>query len=79
MSIQNLYVVRDDVAEKCSNIYHAVNDKVALRNHRESLEKSKYPEDFSLIRVGTFDDERGKIIPDFVLICTGLGGGNEPN
>lgn len=51
-----LYVIRDIVASKCSPVFEAVNDQVAVRMFDKTAGMSDYPCDYVLMFVGEIDD-----------------------
>ncbi|QXP08113.1 MAG: nonstructural protein [Arizlama microvirus] len=66
MNNANAYSILDTKSKIYNNPHFLINDAVAIRqfglivNDKESI-ISKYPEDFRLYRVGTFDMSTGKI------------------
>jgi len=58
----NLYTVSDSIAEDNGPIFQAVNSGVAIRQYRSILESTKYPQDFKLFHVGTWDSEKMELI-----------------
>ena len=75
--IINLYAMRDLKSDFKVPTY-AVNDVVAARNFESAVEQSNdvlftHRNDFQLYRVGSYDTDRGLIIPEDlpVLICEG--------
>lgn len=63
MSVLNVYVIRDKVAEQCGPVYTAENDGVAARGFRQAMLKVSDPLDFQLLKVGEFDTFTGKLDP----------------
>jgi len=66
--IKNVYSVYDHKACAFSNPFVAPNDNVALRSFHqaandENSEISKYPNDYSLFKLGSFNDETGSLSP----------------
>lgn len=62
---KRLYVIYDSVAEQAGPIFEAKNDGTAWRQYEQVRDKKiPTPKDFSLIRVGTFDDETLDITPE---------------
>jgi len=65
----NIYSVLDKKAKVYNNPQFLINDAVAERtfrtvvNDKESL-VSKYPEDYALYRIGTFDPATGILTPE---------------
>lgn len=60
----NIYAVYDRKAEAYMNPFHAPLDGMAIRMFSQSVNDpqtmlSKYPDDFTLYRIGTFDDQTG--------------------
>lgn len=61
-----LYVIFDSVAEKCSPVFEAVNNGVAVRHVRDMM-KDMHEDvlgDYVLWNVGVIDTETMKITPD---------------
>lgn len=63
-----LYCMRDEIAQTFGTVVQDINDDCARRNFRFGLENSKdvrnfSPEDFSLYKVGEYDDTTGEVIP----------------
>ncbi|QXP08259.1 MAG: nonstructural protein [Arizlama microvirus] len=79
MNNANAYSILDVKSKIYNNPHFLINDAVAIRqfgiivNDKESI-ISKYPEDFRLYRVGTFDMNTGKITSEInpVEIAHGL-------
>lgn len=75
--IVNLYSMRDLKSNfMAPNI--STNDAVAMRNFESAIEQSHdalftHRSDFQLFRVGSFDTDRGLLIPEElpVLVCEG--------
>jgi hypothetical protein len=65
-----LYILRDTVAEQgLGPIMQFKHDAVAVRSFREIVamkesQVGKHPEDFELVRVGSYDDETFKVAPE---------------
>lgn len=61
-----LYTIRDDVMAIYNNPFAQINDATAIRSFNNELERggpdslfSSHPADFSLYRIGYFDNESG--------------------
>lgn len=61
-SIEGLYIITDNVAEKDSPVFQERNDRTAKRQFLEVIKTVQYPSDYSLRRVGWIED--GVLIPD---------------
>ena len=62
----NLYAIKDAKAEVFADIFQLPNNAIALRKFSEACtdEKSelhKYPEDFALYLIGSYDNETGHL------------------
>jgi len=60
-----VFTVRDDKAAAYLNPFYVQNEALAIRAMRDCLGSSdhsfaKYPEDYSLYQLGTYDDAQGK-------------------
>lgn len=65
----NLYTVRDSKAGTYNKPHTAINDAEAQRGFHSAVNDpntfvNKYPEDFDLYRIGTFDVQSGKILAE---------------
>lgn len=72
----NLYSIFDQKAGTYTSPAVYVNDGVAERAFNIMLHDDQTmvyfaPEDMSLYRVGTFDDETAALDSDFYLVCSG--------
>jgi len=69
MNNASAYTILDTKSKVYNQPHFLINDAVAIRqfglvvNDKESI-ISKYPEDFRLYRVGSFDLSTGKITPE---------------
>lgn len=80
----NAYSFYDVKAGVFSHPFYVVNDEVAMRNAEQMSKQEgvlqKYPKDFQLYRIGTFDDSAGLLTPEVpaFLLCgvDQLGGSN---
>ena len=66
-----LYVIFDELAKKCSPVFEAVNDAVALRHIRDMIKTMSVHvlQDYVLMCVGDIDTKTMKITPeDFEVI-----------
>ena len=75
--VVKVYAMRDLKSEFMAPTY-STNDAVAMRNFESSIEQSHdvlftHRNDFQLFRIGSFDTEKGILIPEDlpVLICEG--------
>ena len=75
--IVNVYSMRDLKSEFMAPTF-STNDAVAMRNFESAVEQSHdvlftHRNDFQLFRIGSFDTEKGLLIPEDlpVLICEG--------
>lgn len=75
--IVNVYSMRDLKSEFMAPTF-STNDAVAMRNFESAVEQSHdvlftHRNDFQLFRIGSFDTEKGQLIPEElpVLICDG--------
>jgi len=74
--MKNIYVLHDSKAKMYHTPFYMVNDDACLRtmvdmvNNQEN-EVSKFPEDFTLFNIGTFDEETANIelLQERVTIC----------
>jgi hypothetical protein len=65
----NAYSVKDAKSGTFGNPYYAQNDALAARSFEQASNDpnttiNAYPEDFSLYRVGSFNDESGEFKPE---------------
>jgi hypothetical protein len=73
--ILNAYTIKDQKAGTYSNPYYAVNDATAIRTFKQACSDknttlNQYPEDFSLFKVGIWDDQSAEIKsldPEFII------------
>lgn len=76
MSMMNLYVVKDNLQDFKSQIFTAPNDDYMRRLIPEICKydelMTRYPNDFTLYRVGQLNFESGIITPEItpVFICS---------
>ena len=62
----NVYSIKDSKAGTFSNPYYSINDSTAIRSFEQaaadpSTTISQFPTDYSLYKLGTFDDSSGTI------------------
>ena len=73
----NVYSIKDSKAGTYSNPFYSINDSTAIRSFEQAASDptttiSQFPTDYSLYRIGTFDDSSGSIkqlddgTPEFV-------------
>lgn len=72
------FSVFDSKAKAFGTPFFASNDQVALRMFSASINSgdsyvAKFPADFTLFRVGDWDDEHGALVPVLPLVNCGLG------
>lgn len=65
--VRELYVIKDLVADEFGPVYEATNRAVALRQFRQAIAKSPYPDDFELYCIGYVDEDM-KITPEVEII-----------
>lgn len=63
-----IYAVLDKAAGFFSSVHTAQNDAVAIRSFSDAARMpdtvfNQHPEDFTLVQVGTFDDQTGQVEP----------------
>lgn len=73
-----LYSVYDAKASTYSPLFHAENHSVALRTFEQTIRSgesllSKYPGDFHLMAVGSFDSKTGIVANDGTPVDLGSG------
>jgi len=56
-----LYVLRDLIAECSGPIFEARNNGVAIRKYNELLKDNPYPAEYDLIHIGTINHETEKL------------------
>lgn len=61
--INNIYTIKDKVAEECGPLFQAVNDAVAIRSTIKVLSQAVDPADYALLRIGAYNTETGSICP----------------
>lgn len=55
-----LYTVYDQIAMESSAVFHAKADQVAIRDYIMVMRKRDNPEDFKLLKMGTYDHDTCK-------------------
>lgn len=70
----NMYSVYDETAKVYGQVFLQMSDDVAKRTLSFAVNTKEhnygmFPEDFSLFKVGVFDDQDGTITPDDTLVC----------
>lgn len=62
----NVYCIHDKKAKTYETLFCVPNNAYAIRSFSEAVNKDtpygKYPEDFELVQLGTYDQETGKIM-----------------
>jgi len=76
--IKKLYAVYDTKAKFFTNPFVAQNDMVALRLFASAVRDpatdiSKFPVDYTLFRIGEYDDEKGMLFPLLTIENLGMG------
>lgn len=73
----NVYAIRDVHTGFLSPTFE-INDAVAMRNFSHAVQQSEsvlftHASDYSLFRVGSFDSDTGRLMPEElpVLVCEG--------
>ncbi len=69
----NAYSIFDSASGAYMRPFFLLADSQALRSFTDIAtdadhEVGKHPEDYSLVRIGTFDDQTGKLHPEDVLV-----------
>lgn len=67
--IKNVYVIYDSKAEFYNQPFFIINDELALRSAMDlrqdlSTEVGRHPEDFTMFKIGTYDDTTATIDTD---------------
>lgn len=66
---QELYVIRDIVAEEFGPVYQCKNEAVAVRRYLQIIKESCVnPADYKLYRVGYITDETAELIPELYCV-----------
>lgn len=65
----SLYSLYDRIGQEYGPLFADRNDAAAIRVTRNSLEKSPFPQDFSLRCVGAVDTTTGEITPLSPVLC----------
>ncbi len=68
-----MYSVWDSKADAYIQPFFATNDKVALRMFQNACDDSahdfsRHSEDYTLFRIGTFDQQKGDLQPENVIV-----------
>lgn len=81
-----LYSIMDAKLATFGSIHQSLTDSAAVRQFADVIQDknnfiSKHPEDFSLYRIGEYDDETGNLIPSVpqALVTASSLLSNEPN
>jgi hypothetical protein len=66
--IKKIFAIYDSKAETYNNPYFALTTGAAIREFELAVQNndsmlSKYPEDYTLFEIGTFDDSTAEIMP----------------
>ena len=73
--IYNMYTVKDELTNNFKAPVLMMNDSEALRQFKGQVNNIQLwkdnPSDFSLYKVGTFDEEKGEIIPEMEKLAGG--------
>lgn len=60
-----LCVIRDKVAERCSPVFQAVNQAIALRTlERSIIAERGHPEDYDVLVLAIYDEQTSVIAPN---------------
>lgn len=67
--IKNVYVIYDSKAEFYNQPFFLINDEIALRSALDlrrdtNTEIGRHPEDFTLFKIGTYDDSTAVLETD---------------
>ncbi len=70
---KSIYSVLDTVAQEHGNLFLLKNDQLASKEFGTAVQKgdspwSKHPSDFTLMNLGEFDTETGKISQDQIKV-----------
>lgn len=73
----NVYAVKDDVSGSYNQPFLMVNDQIAVRGFKTLAEDTstdigKYPTDFSLYRLGEYDEKTGVILSNVEFLVTAI-------
>lgn len=60
---QSMYCIRDNLAEIFNKPFTQVNDYTAIRAFTTAIESEPHKDDYSLYKLGEYDDVSGEIIP----------------
>jgi len=74
----SLYSIKDNTAEYFTKMFPSPNDATALRTikntlidpNSKELEFVKNPDQFTLYKIGSFDDNTGEITPELTKMQT---------
>lgn len=73
MSLLNVYSIYDKVSNVANKPFVEVNDASAIRAFIDSGKRSPYIIDYELLKVGTFNQDNGELVPlSPVRIYSGL-------
>ena len=70
---QNLYTIRDNIAEVFNKPFTEVNDSSAIRSFSKAIDDNPHKDDYALYSTGFFDTDTGElehIVP--IKIYTGF-------
>lgn len=59
MNTNNIYSIRDQVAEDFGPLFEAVNDGVAVRHMVQAMRNVENPSDYQLVHIGEITRENG--------------------
>jgi hypothetical protein len=64
MQKQQMYTIRDNVAELFNKPFFAVNNATAIRSFASAMQKEPHKNDYALYRVGEFNEDNGEVTPE---------------
>lgn len=59
--VMNLYAIFDKIAESAGFIFESANDGTAVRSMRSSKDTMSAPDDYKLVKLGSFDHKTIKL------------------
>lgn len=62
-----MYTIKDSAANEYGPLITAKNDAVAIRQFKNLMKNTDFPEDFSIFKIGEFNEETG-VIEDFLTM-----------
>lgn len=70
--IQCIYTVYDRIGERYAPPFVSANDKTAMREFQAMPIPPSLRDDFTLVRIGTFDMKTGEIVPELIYSLSDL-------